>query len=277
MSLTLSFLQAWLDRQTESLIASPACLSDPAPLPDDHGYRSQGSQGTHGVCGLYDTDAERGATEYRGLRSTEAPPKCGGDRHGLLKLGVGNLPDQPDAASARPPKGKGKGKRKGGGKNKGRQLQSQQGDWTGSSSEWGHGWQQGSRQIQGDLLHQLSRHELQNVQSHTKIHLYLRTGAHSFLPSLFSIAREWGPSVPGRAAEAEPLPARDSPGCPVEGDGHTCQAGDEQGDGQAECGGHGLADHGGQMGVHAVEPADGSALPGDHEEILRDIDKMGTP
>ena len=32
----------------------------------------------------------------------------------------------------------------------------------------------------------------QNVQSHTKIHLYLRTGAHSFLPSLFSIAREWG-------------------------------------------------------------------------------------
>ena len=102
------------------------------------------------------------------------------------------------SASARQPKRKGKGKGKGGGKQKGRQPLPPRGDWTSSSSEWGQTWQPHGRQNQGDLLHQLSRlvlrHELQlqNVQSDTKIHLYLRTGAHSFLPSLFSIAREWG-------------------------------------------------------------------------------------
>ena len=102
------------------------------------------------------------------------------------------------STSARQPKGKGKGKGKGGGKQKGRQSMPPRGDWTSSSSEWGQTWQTHGRQHQGDLLHQLSRlvlrHELQlqNVQSDTKIHLYLRTGAHSFLPSLFSIAREWG-------------------------------------------------------------------------------------
>ena len=188
-----SFLEAWLDRQTASLIAFPARSSDPAPLPDAHGYRSQGSQGTHGVCGLYDTDAERGATEHRGLRGTKAASQCGGrggDRHRLLKLGTGNLPDQPERIGSST---KDQGKRQGKGRRK------EQGPSTAvGSSDWGHGWQQGSRQYQGDLLNQLSRlvirHELQlqNVQSDTKIHLYLRTGPTPSSPRFFSIGREWG-------------------------------------------------------------------------------------
>ena len=65
-----------------------------------------------------------------------------------------------------------------------------------------------------------------------------------------------GQTLPGRAAEAGSLPERNPPHCLVEGDGHQSQAGAEQGDGQAECGGYGMADTGGQVGVHAMEPTD---------------------
>ncbi|CAE7364632.1 unnamed protein product, partial [Symbiodinium sp. CCMP2592] len=145
---------------------------------------------------------EPGAQPKR-RRESENPPEG-------TSLGSGSAASAPGIYLSMPqgsgnhPKGKGKNKGKGkGGKGKGQPPpRHQQGDWSSSSSEWSQGWNQGwgsnSGRYQGDLVTQISklllRHELQlqNLQGDTKLHLYLRTGAQSFLPSLFAIAREWG-------------------------------------------------------------------------------------
>ncbi|CAE7411893.1 unnamed protein product [Symbiodinium sp. CCMP2592] len=145
---------------------------------------------------------EPGAQPKR-RRENENPPEGTSQGSGSTASAPGIYLSMPQG-SGNHPKGKGKNKGKGkGGKGKGQPPpRHQQGDWSSSSSEWSQGWNQGwgsnGSRYQGDLVMQISklllRHELQlqNLQGDTKLHLYLRTGAQSFLPSLFAIAREWG-------------------------------------------------------------------------------------
>ena len=96
------------------------------------------------------------------------------------------------------------------------------------------------------------RHENPSVSPH---------GGPLLPPLALLHSQGMGQTLPGRAAEVGSLPERNPPHCLVEGDGHKSQAGAEQGDGQAECSGYGVADSGGTMGVHAVEPADSPTRP----------------
>ena len=84
MSLTLSFLQTWLEQQNITSSAPPSRSSDPTPIPDDHGHRRAGPQGTAGARGLHDANADPGAEGSGGFRrATEEATERGGSEPGL--------------------------------------------------------------------------------------------------------------------------------------------------------------------------------------------------